>query len=267
MSKTPPRTNVVDLGIGDSPEIYALRLYVQFLQGLFNFNPTGCWHWEPDDSESEIVIRGQAPLQSTEIGKRPAITVVLGQIQDQGLSINQFAFAKRGQDLEYFTDLKVGHMIVYCVADNDIIAATIAHVVQHGTRINQMLLESAGGFHQIGRPGMSLHPASAPGGLIAGDSVGLVMVQLDVPFSFQWTWSKQPKTPERRRSLDMVTEFPRASDYPYPPPSPLTRVELAMSIGSVTARVLGPPSRYVEVTPGSPGYQAVVSVNGTEEEV
>ena len=39
MSEVQVRSSRVSLERGNSPLLYAQRLYVQFLQGLFNFNP------------------------------------------------------------------------------------------------------------------------------------------------------------------------------------------------------------------------------------
>ena len=72
-------------GRDEDPMVFALRLYVQFLQGLFNQTPVGTFHWEPDNETSEIVIRGEAPLDMSVVGKRPAITVVSGPVNIKAL--------------------------------------------------------------------------------------------------------------------------------------------------------------------------------------
>ena len=71
MSNANVRRSALALGRGEDPALYAMRLYVQYLQGLFNFMPKGTFYWDPDKEVSEIVIRAQAPLDLKTVGKRP----------------------------------------------------------------------------------------------------------------------------------------------------------------------------------------------------
>lgn len=265
MSVVKARNTRVSLERGNNPLVYAQRLYTQFLQGLFNFCPVDCMHWEPDEDVTEIIIRAEAPLDLKNAGKRPAITVVLGPTQYQGLSIDNLLDANLTTDRQKRADLISGHLVAYCLAENDVIAQWISNVVVSGTMVNRRLLESPGGFHQIARPGCSANPPSPPGGLIQGDSRGLVMVQTNVPFTFQWTWETTPKQDAHLRSLDMVTSTRRASDFAYTPPSPLRRVQLAMSSLPVLVRPLDGTGSSIQVTDGVDGFQSVVADTSTDE--
>ena len=266
MSDTQVRTTKVSLERGNNPALYAQRLFVQFLQGLFNFNPAGCFHWEPgDDEKSEIVIVAEAPVDQKAVGKRPLITVVLGPLQYQGLSIDQLMFMNMWTERKVHSDLISGHFVVYCLAESDVIAQWLAHVVVSGTMVNRRLLESPGGFHQIARPAPSINSPSPPGGIIQGDPHGLVMVQVNLPFTFQWTWSTEPKAPSKARDLKMVTQERRAADFPYTSPRVLEKVELAMSTSPVLVRRLGATTTTVQVTEGTDGFQAVVTDTSTDE--
>lgn len=265
MSTAQVRTGKVPLDRGSSPLLYAQRLYVQFLQGLFNFNPPGCFHWEPDEELTEVTIVAEAPLNARATGKRPIVTVVLGPVQYQGLSIDQLVRMDLRSEQKLHSDLLSGHFVVYCLAESDIIAQWLAHVVTSGTVVNRRLLESPGGFHQIARPAPSANASSPPGGLVAGDPHGLVMVQVNIPFTFQWTWSTEPKAPAKARSLDMITQERRASDFSYTSPSTLEKVELAMSTRPVLVRRLGATATTIQVTDGIDGFQAVITDTSTDE--
>lgn len=260
MSQAVAPKEPLEYGIGDDPIVYSLRLYVQYLQGLFNFMPKGTFHWEPDDNQTEIVIRAQAPISSEVVGKRPAITVVMGPYQYGGIGIDNFlSLDKNGKKVR--TDLINGHLVVYCIADSDIIANRLAHIVSHHTRVNQRLLESPGGFHQICRPGPIINSPSPPGALISGDPLQLVMVQVNIPYAVQWTWQTTPKQNPNLRSLDMITSKRRASEYEYQEPSTIRKVKLAMHTSPVMVKkIRGTPSlssqtESVTIHPGINNFQ------------
>jgi hypothetical protein len=266
VSTVATRSKRVSLERGTNPLVYAQRLYVQFLQGLFNFNAVECLHWEPDEEITEIVIRAEAPLNMKSVGKRPVITVVMGPTQFQGLGIDQMQSMDLAGERRVHTDLISGHLVVYCLAETDVVAQWIAHMVVHGTLVNRRLLESSGGFHQIARPAPSMNAPSPPGALIGGDPAGLVMVQVNLPFAFQWMWSAEPTAPSQARSLDMVTSKKRASDYPYTSPSRLEKVELAMSAVPVTVRRLSGATITTEtILNGIDDLQVVLASTSSDE--
>jgi len=264
MSEVKVRRRQISVEREDNPIIYAQRLYVQFLQGLFNFNATGCLHWEPDLDATEIVIRAEAPLDMKVVGKRPAITVVMGPYQFANLGIDNMMYLQPLTERQVRSDLINGHLVVYCLAENDQVAQWIAHMVIHGTRVNQRLLEGRGGFHQIARPAPSANSPSPPGALVPGDHHGLVMVQVNIPYSFQWTWSTEPKSPSSAMDLEMVTKERRASDYDYPSPQTLKRVHLSMSTTDVLVRRVGTTVTST-VAEGVEGLQAVIASKSTSE--
>ncbi len=266
MSDARTQSSVVTLERGTNPVLYAQRLYVQFLQGLFNFNPKDCFHWEPDEELSEIVITSEAPLSQQAVGKRAAITVVLGPIQYQGMGIDQLVSMNLVTERRVFSDIFSGHFVVYCLAESDVIAQWLAHIVTFGTLANRRLLESRGGFHQIARPAVSQNAPSPPGGLVPGDPHGLVMVQVNIPFTFQWTWATEPTAPSKARSIGMITENRRASDYPYTAPAVLEKVELAMSLTPVVVRRLGATTTIIRVTEGTSGFQAAIADTSIDED-
>jgi hypothetical protein len=266
VSSTATRSKRVSLERGTNPLMYAQRLYVQFLQGLLNFNEKGCLHWEPDEDITEIVVRAEAPLNMKNVGKRPVITVVMGPTQFQGLGIDQMQTMDLGREKRTHTDLISGILVVYCLAESDVVAQWIAHMVVHGTLVNRRLLESAGGFHQMARPAPSMNSPSPPGALIPGDSAGLVMVQVNLPFTFQWMWSAEPTAPSKSRSLAMITDQKRTSDYPYTSPSRLERVELAMSAAPVSIRRLSGATITTEtILPGIDDLQVAVASTSSDE--
>jgi hypothetical protein len=243
-------------GIGEDPYLYIIQLYVQFLQGLFNFLPAGQFHWEPDEEISEIIIRGEAPLNMQTVGKKPAITVVLGPTASAGIGINNLLEMNLSTGREVRSDLIAGTLVAYSLAESDIIALRLAHIISHHTRALQRLLESKTGFHAIARPFPTINSPSPPGALVNGDPEGLIMVQTNIPFQFQFTWATDPKQDRRLRSLQLITGNRRASDVEYTSPSKLERVELAMSTTPVfVRRISGSNARRPVVVPVSEGQR------------
>ena len=235
MSSTAHRERL-SRGRGEDPMIFALRLYVQFLQGLFNQVPIGTFHWEPDQETTEIVIRGEAPLDMEVVGKRPAITVVTGPVQYQGLGMDQMLSYDPKTGKRIRTDLMSSLFSIYCLAESDIVASRLAHIVSHFTRLKQRLLESRGGFYAIARPAPSTNSPGPPGQLVMGDPKGLVMVQVNIPFTLQWTWSTSPLQNPSDTTLDQITKHRRASEYEYTSPETVQDLRLAMSIDTVRVR-------------------------------
>jgi hypothetical protein len=261
------RRSALALGHGEDPGVHALRLYVQYLQGLFNWLPKGTFHWEPDDEISEIVIRAQAPLNTEVVGKRPAITVVMGPSQSMNLGIDNLMSMDLRTGHRIRSDITSGHLVVYCIANSDIVAMRLGHLVSHHTRVNQRLLESAGGFHAIARPAPTINSPSPPGQLVMGDSEQLIMVQVNIPFQMQWTWGTSPKQPAQFRSLDMVTASRRASDYDLQDSQTVSSIRLAMSTSDVLVRRVR-SSSIVNRSNGLPTYSrpAVETIHdGTED--
>lgn len=266
MSQTLLRRKRFDEGLGEDPERHMTTIYVRFLQGLFNFMPQNHFHWEPDLEHTEIVITAEAPLEKQVVEKAPVITVVLGPTQWQGLSIDNMLSLDPHNNKRQRTDLCTGYFAVYCVAGNDVVARRIAQAVANHTRMEQRLLEGPGGFHQIARPGPSINSPSPPGSLVNGDVKGLVMVQVNIPFTFQWTWQTTPsRQAPQQQSLAMILQEERAVDYPYSSPSTVETVRLAISTRPLTVRRINkkgyPPADVVEV--GTPIEQFQLSVLNT----
>lgn len=267
MSDPQVRRSKIATGIGEDPFQYILELYTKYLQGLFNWLPEGEFHWEPDHEVTEILILAQAPLDTETVGKNPLLTVVLGPSQFAGLGIDNLLTFDPMTGERVRTDLINGHIVVYCLAESDIIATRLGHIVSHFTRVHQRILESPGGFHQIARPSPSINSPSPPGALVQGDAQGLVMVQVNIPYHFQWTWKTSiNRQAPQFRSIDMIMEKRRARDYEYTSLQKLERVELAMSIEPVIVkRITGSRVSVVEATDGIEGFFRTTIVPSDEE--
>lgn len=256
MSQVLLRRKKFDEGLGEDPERYMTTTYVRYLQGLFNFMPQDHFHWEPDLEHTEIIITAEAPIEKQVVEKAPVITVVLGPTQWQGIGIDNMLSLDLRDHTRKRTDLCSGFFAVYCVAGNDVVARRLAQVVANHTRIHQRILEGPGGFHQIARPGPSINSPSPPGALVNGDVKGLIMVQVNIPFSFQWTWQTSTgRQAPQFRSLDMVLQEDRAVDYPYASPTTVEKIRLSISARPLTVRRLNKTSPFTPTAPAEVGTE------------
>lgn len=270
MSETFVRQRQIDSGMGEDPGFRVLEIYVRFLQGLFNWMEPGHFHWEPGE-ESEIVITAEAPLNREIVEKTPTIVVVMGPYQNAAMLIDNLVEQDFRTGVKRHSDLITGYLVVYVLAGNDVIASRIAQSVERHTRIFRRLLESDGGFHAIARSPCSVNPPSPPGAIINGSPDGLFMVQANIPFQFQWTWTTEPyRQQPNLRSLAMFMQEDRARDYPYTSPGKLEKVKLAISTTPVLVRrIRGSfavrPST-VEVTRGISPFQRVLTFGQAQDD-
>jgi hypothetical protein len=200
--------------------------------------PKGSFYWDPDKEISEIVIRAQAPLDLKTVGKRPALTVVMGPYNYANIGIDNLLSYNPRTGARVRTDLISGHLVIYCITNSDVLSMRLAHIVAHHTRVNQRLLESEGGFHSIARPAPTVNSPSPPGQLVMGDPGQLIMSQVNIPYQIQWTWETTPKQAPQLRSLNLITDNRRAADRKYEDPTSVEHIRLAMSTSDVQVRRL-----------------------------
>lgn len=241
MSKTHTNREPRDTGLGEDALRYALTLYVAFLQGIFNFldNESGA-HWEPDPENTQIWIGAEDPLPAEVVARRPAITVVMTPTQTSGLGINNMVTQNLATNETLFTDMETGHFVVYCIAHSDIKAKWLAQIVRNSSRQHRKLLEGEGGFHSIARPQVGINSPSAPGALISGATPNaLVMVQVNVPFHFQWSWKTSigAQAPQFRDIQQILGQL-RARDYDYTAPTTLEKVQLDVNTRPRTIKLV-----------------------------
>jgi len=230
------------------PTVWAQKLFVAFLKGTFNF-AEGDFHWAPDGSA--LQIRAGAPVSTFDVS-RPMLTVVMGPSQSRPIGIDGMLSTNLSTNQKVRTELHSGTLIVYCVAGASVFASRLAHYVRFWTTEHQRLLESAGGFHRIGREGIGVGTVSEPGQLIAGDVVGAFMVQVNIPYHLQWTWrSNVGRQSPQLRSIAMMMQEQQASQFPYTAPVKLERVELGIFKSPVLVRRITRCGGVVETLQGS----------------
>lgn len=170
----------------------ALRnLFVGFCQGLFNAAPPGCYHWDEDDSTTEIIIQDEAPVKEETHQKRPLITVTRGPLQAYGFGLDDMLKYDADIDRKTKSILVPGTMTLNCCSRVALEAENIAWVVfEHIWLLRDLLIKS--GLFDTGR-NCGLGAPSPAGSIIANDAGDeWTCVPVSVPFQFVRTSAFTP---------------------------------------------------------------------------
>jgi len=192
--------------VGEDPLTHYTRIFIRFLQVVFQGFEKGAYRWDPDDKNSDIIISDQATIKKDEVEKRPAILVVRGPLALTNIAMDQFAgpiLQRDSQGKEFFkpnldpqtgarrhTDLSSCTMTYNCLSREGIEAQRLAWICGYFTRTLKRTLMKTG-MHRVGEE-VQFGSESAPGTLVSPDSNEIVLVSVSVPFYFQDSWSVEP---------------------------------------------------------------------------
>lgn len=207
MSTSVPQGVPQPQGVGEDPLTHYTRVFVRFLQVLFQTFERGAYHWDSDDKNTDIHISDQATIKEEVVEKRPAILVSRGPLALTNVSMDQFSGPiqqknpQTGQgyfkpNLDYqtgarrHTDLSSCVMTYNCLSKEGLEAQRIAWICGYFTRaLKRTLMKS--GLHRVGED-IQFGSESAPGSIVQPDPSEVVMVSVSVPFYFQDSWSVEP---------------------------------------------------------------------------
>jgi hypothetical protein len=179
-------------GPGEEPLYYYTRVFLTFLQGLFEQFPEGSYRWSDDEKLSEIGITDQVPVPRSRVDQRPMIVVMRGPAQFANLTLDQMRKLDSMSGEKERTDLVSCTMTLNVIAKNGVECQRIAWIVFRHLRTFKTLIQKHG-IHKIGDD-LQLGPESPPGSFVEESDPKYVMVSVFAPFHFQWT--------ERTRPLD-----------------------------------------------------------------
>lgn len=164
-STAPTMTRVPKEGWAFNPLVHARRITLSFLQGLFQEFKPGSYHWS-SDSETEIFITDESPVDLTDKERRPSILCGRGAMQFNQLTIGDFHSADYLLTQRRQSDLLSMNLAVVAIADSDIESDEIAWIcANHMWTLRTILIQN--GFHEFGR-GIRVDPPSAAGELVQG---------------------------------------------------------------------------------------------------
>lgn len=186
-----------------TPLEHVRTLVISFVQGLFNGAPAGCYHWEPEEERTEIIIRDENPINVEKVGQRPAINFTMGEIRFYNVGIDDmidydFATGKKTKGV-----LVPGVISVNVCSRSDIEAHNLAWVVgEHIWLLREILLRQ--GFFEIGR-GITISPPTSAGSIVSNDMADeWTCSTVSVPWQFA---RKSAFTPLGRDIVDNICVF------------------------------------------------------------
>jgi hypothetical protein len=261
MSSSVPSGVPQPQGVGEDPLTHFTRVFVRFLQVLFETFEKGAYHWDVDDKNSDITITDQATISKEVIAKRPAILVTRGPMALTNIAMDQFAGPIKqknsaGQPISrpnldhksgnrMHTDLSSCTMTYNCLSREGLEAQRIAWITGYFTRALKRTLMKAG-IHRVGEE-IQFGSESAPGSIVQPDANEIVMVSVSVPFYFQDSWSVEPVDKLLLKHVEVALRS-GVDDAPYPVPingpsiyGQVLGVEKVLSLNTVSVGPLRSP--------------------------
>lgn len=169
-----------------NPMVALRETFVGFLQGLFSAAPPslGCWHWEEDAENTEIIIRDESTVKEEVIGKRPLITLSRGPLQFATLGLDDMMKYEADIDKKTKGVLVAGTMNINCCSRVSIESESIAWVaMEYVWLLRDLLIANSLLFDTGMRPQMG---SPSPAGSIIADGKGDEWICTTVSFPFQF---------------------------------------------------------------------------------
>jgi len=181
--------------------IFLKRTALEFMQILFGTRASGSFHYDPDDTKTDIQIADINAADLTAINLRPAIIVARGPMNWQGLGLGNNAVEgvnMRTGDTTY-NDLLVGSLSISCISREGIEAEQIAHLVFNSFKFFTPTLRKRGFFtiRSLNIGGESLVEQEG-----SSDETYIVPIYITAQVQERWTLS----TDAARKLEDILTE-------------------------------------------------------------
>lgn len=237
---------VEEQGLGEEPLFYFTRVFLLFLQGLFEQMPTGSYHWSSDEKLSEIAITDQVPIPRERVDAKPQIVTMRGPAQFANLTLDQMRKVNPRTGEKERTDLVSCTMTINCIAKNGVEAQRIAFIVARHIRTFKTTIQRTG-MHKVGDD-IIITSESPPGAFLSGEAdPEIVLVSVQCPFHFQWTEKVRPLNAALLRSIELKLQ------------SALLPAAATTTEGSVEARnaLRAPTIRGRAINQPSVGHQRV----------
>lgn len=176
----------IDASWAEDPLNYLVKAFAAFLQTVFEKAPVGHFHWSPQLENSEIIITEENPIALDTVGQRPAISIVLGAIEWNASSLDEFLGMEFASGKQKHTDLLPGMMSLNCCSRVGQEARFIAwQCARHLWALRRIFMQEPF-IHEIGRR-VRVGPVSPAGALVQGDTEGeWLAASVTCPFYLQW---------------------------------------------------------------------------------
>lgn len=169
-SKTTRNTELLNARSNDFrglPIQWLRTVFVQFLQTLFEYLPTGSYHWD-DTNDTEIHIFDECPIKLEVIGSRPAIAVVRAPLIMNSAGLDDMVSYDQQTNRKVKTTILPGNMVLNCCSRSPIESENLAMFVAENLWMLRDVLQKNGGFFDVGR-NYALGSPSPAGAVVQGD--------------------------------------------------------------------------------------------------
>lgn len=187
-------------GLGEEPLYYCTRVFLTFLQGLFEQFPEGSYRWSDDEKLSEVAITDQVPIPKARVDQKPSIVIMRGPAQFANLTLDQMRKLNTLTGEKERTDLVSCTMTINVIARNGVECQRIAWIIFRHIRTFKTLIQRHG-IHKVGDE-LQIGPESPSGSFVEESDPAFVMVSVFAPFHFQWTETVRPLDAPLLRSME-----------------------------------------------------------------
>jgi len=189
MSETIKKFDPLESGLSTDPYTQLQRIFVYFLQSLFEheeFKGTGMW-WDSDEKVTEMIISSEKP-RLTVLEKTPHVTVIVGASQWAQLGLDQMQRRKMAVEERVHTDLISSTVSFHCQGKEGTHCRRMAWYSSQYTTMFRRLIMRQAKLHQIGM-NHSISSETGPTAYLGKLSTEeLVSVVVTIPFYWQPQW-------------------------------------------------------------------------------
>lgn len=181
--------------------VFLKRTTIEFLQILFGLRAPGSYHYDKDDTLTEIQISDQHAVDLDAIHTRPAIVGVRGPLSWRQLGLGGSSMESRNMTTgsHVFSDLLIGSMAFSCISREGTEAEQLAHLVFNSFKFFRPVLQQYG-FFSI----KSLNIGAETLVIQEGDNDDLYMVPVYIQTQIQDRWSLDNTS--ARKIRDVIIE-------------------------------------------------------------
>ena len=128
--------------------VFLKRTALEFLQILFSQRAEGSFHYDQDDTKSDILISDIHAVDIMTVGHRPAIIAIRGPLSWSGPGLGSVESRNMRTGDYIFNDLLTGSVALSCISREGIEAENIGHLVFNSFKFFRPVLQKYG-FFQI----------------------------------------------------------------------------------------------------------------------
>lgn len=126
--------------------VFLKRTALEFLQILFSQRAQGSFHYDEDDTKTEVAITDYHAVDLKTVGVRPSIVAVRGPLNLQPGALGSVEHREIRTGKYTFSDLLTGSVALSCISREGIEAEQLAHIVFNSFKYFRPILQRYGYF-------------------------------------------------------------------------------------------------------------------------